>query len=355
MILEHGGNLTQAAQRYGMDIDQWLDLSTGISPWSWPVPTVPETIWQRLPESDNKLEDAARKYYQCGSLLAVPGSQFAIATLPRLFPGARVLMPARGYAEHLAAWQCAGHAIGLYHEDELDSLKDRIARDKIDVLLVINPNNPTSLTINPEQLRAWQQQLHKKGGCLVVDEAFMDVTPAQSLARHCPSPGLLVLRSQGKFFGLAGIRLGFVLAEQSLLDPLSVALGPWAVSAPARWIGALALADEAWQRMQRPRLAACADRLAGYLQGRLSGQEIFSLSHTGLFVSVDLPAAQGQLIYAGLAMQGILIRHFNLDSQRACLRFGLLKDPADWARFDQALNCVIVGKVDARAEDICSC
>lgn len=355
MNLEHGGNLTQAAQRYGLDVDQWLDLSTGISPWSWPVPAVPETIWQRLPESDNKLERAARNYYQCGSLLAIPGSQFAIAALPRLFPGARILMPARGYAEHLAAWQRAGHVICLYHENELDSLKDRISREKINVLLVINPNNPTTLTIHPEQLRAWQQQLHQKGGCLVVDEAFMDVTPAQSLARHCPSPGLLVLRSLGKFFGLAGIRLGFVLAEQSLLDPLAAMLGPWAVSAPARWVGAQALADEAWQRMQRPRLTASADRLAEYLQGRLFGQGMFSLSHTGLFVSVDLPAVQGQLIYEGLAMQSILIRHFNLGSQRVCLRFGLLKDQANWTRFDQALSRVIAGGVDAKTGEICSC
>ncbi len=353
MMLHHGGNLTAAAQRYGIEVDQWLDLSTGISPWSWPVPAVPETVWQRLPESDGGLERAAQGYYQSGELLAVPGSQFAIQTLPSLFPGARVLMPVRGYAEHRAAWERAGHQISLYHDDELASLEERISGDKIDILLVINPNNPTTLKITPEQLRGWQQQLNKRGGCLIVDEAFMDVTPDQSLARYCPSAGLVVLRSLGKFFGLAGIRLGFVLAEQALLDQLSTALGPWAVSAPTRWVGAQALADKEWQQAQRLQLMASSGKLAGYLKDRLSEEKIFSLSHTGLFVSVDLPLESGQAIYEGLAKQGILIRYFNIDGQKACLRFGLLKAQADWVKFDQALASVIATGAETR--EICSC
>ncbi len=336
-MLHHGGNLTAAAQRYGVHIDKWLDLSTGISPWSWPVPTIPEQIWQRLPENDDSLEHAARNYYQTNSLLAVPGSQFAIQTLPALFAASKVLMPARGYAEHQAAWAKAGHTIILYHDHEIDDLEEKISHNNIDILLVINPNNPTTKIINPQQLRNLHQLLQNKGGYLIVDEAFMDITPEHSLAKYCPSSSLIVLRSLGKFFGLAGIRLGFVLAEQSLLEPLIHMLGPWAVTAPTRWVGAMALQDELWQQSQRPRLITSANKLATYLHNKLSKIN-YSLAHTGLFITVDVAANYGDLIYEHLAMHGVLIRYFKLNNQQVSLRFGLLKNDLEWNHFDKAMS-----------------
>lgn len=337
MMLHHGGNLTAAARRYGVHIDKWLDLSTGISPWSWPVPTIPEKIWQRLPESDDSLENAARNYYGTKLLLAVPGSQFAIQTLPALFSAVNILMPARGYAEHQAAWTKAGHTITLYHDHEIDNLEEKISHNKIDFLLVINPNNPTAKIISPQQLRNLHQLLHKKGGYLIVDEAFMDLTPEHSLAKYCPAPGLIVLRSLGKFFGLAGVRLGFVLAEQSLLDQLTLMLGPWAVAAPTRWVGSIALQDEIWQHEQRPKLIASAEKLAAYLHNKLSKIN-YSLAYTGLFVTVDLAASYGDLIYEYLATQGVLIRYFKLNEQQVGLRFGLLKNDLEWSHFDKAMS-----------------
>jgi cobalamin biosynthetic protein CobC len=129
------------------------------------------------------------------------------------------------YAEHPHAWQRAGHSWSSW------LTTGRCALDSLDVLVLVNPNNPTGRLMPRERLLAWHARLAARGGWLVVDEAFMDNTP-QTAWRPCRSAGLIVLRSFGKFFGLAGVRLGFVLAEPALLQALAELLGPWTVSGP---------------------------------------------------------------------------------------------------------------------------
>jgi len=228
-VLEHGGRLRAAAQRYGIPLEDWLDLSTGVAPYGWDLPAVPGSAWARLPEADDGLEQAARDYYGAVSLLPVAGSQAAIQALPRLRVNSSVGILAPTYAEHAAAWRREGHRVIKLSEGSVHR-----ALPQVDVLLVVNPNNPTGRLIEPARLLDWHDELAERGGWLVVDEAFIDCTPEHSLAAYSDMPGLIVLRSFGKFFGLAGLRLGFVLAAQALLDELAALLGPWAVSGPAR-------------------------------------------------------------------------------------------------------------------------
>jgi hypothetical protein len=108
-MLEHGGRLRQAAQRYGIPLADWVDLSTGINPQAYPVPPLAPEVWQRLPETDDGLEAAAAAYYGSTHLLPVAGSQAAIQALPACFASGRVITLAPTYAEHPHAWR--GHAL----------------------------------------------------------------------------------------------------------------------------------------------------------------------------------------------------------------------------------------------------
>jgi cobalamin biosynthetic protein CobC len=322
-VLEHGGRLRAAAQRYGIPLEDWLDLSTGIAPYGWDLPPVPAQAWARLPEVNDGLEAAARDYYGAASLLPVAGSQAAIQALPRLRTHSSVGILAPTYAEHAAAWRREGHRITKLSEGSVHR-----ALPQLDVLLVVNPNNPTGRLIEPARLLDWHDELAERGGWLVVDEAFIDCTPQHSLAAYSDMPGLIVLRSFGKFFGLAGLRLGFVLAAQALLDELDALLGPWAVSGPARSIARHLLADSDGQRRQRERLLADGERLAALLRDcglpPTGGSALFQFCCTRRAVPcMEL-----------LARRGILIRLFaELDS----LRFGLPADEAGWLRLEQGL------------------
>lgn len=226
-MLEHGGRLHATARRYGIPEQEWLDLSTGINPEGYPVPALTPELWCRLPDGDDALRAAAVRYYGNESLLPVAGSQAAIQALPRLRPPARVGVLSPTYGEHTRAWRRAGHTVRELSMEEVGT-----SLSAFDVVVLANPNNPTGLHLARAMLLGWRARLAARGGWLVVDEAFMDATPEESLANGVTEPGLIVLRSLGKFFGLAGARVGFVFAVPELLHALerSLALGAY----PAR-------------------------------------------------------------------------------------------------------------------------
>jgi len=264
-----------------------------------------------------------RPNYDTQGLLAVAGSQAAIQALPQLRGHSRVGVPDPGYFEHAQAWWWAGHQVTLVPADRIEEVVPNL-----DVLVLIHPNNPTGIRFSLDRLLAWQAQLAARGGWLVVDEAFMDTTPETSLAPFCPRSGLVVLRSLGKFFGLAGVRVSFVFAPPPLLARLDDLLGPWAVNAPARWVATRALVDRNWQQGNRRRLAAAGDRLGALLARH-------GLSPDGgcdLFQWVCAPDAAW--LRDRLARRGILTRLFTAPPS---LRFGLPGAEADWERLDAAL------------------
>lgn len=323
-MLEHGGKLRAAVRCYGIPLADWLDLSTGINPNGWPVPNVPTSMWSRLPEDDDDLESAAHVYYGTKAILPVAGSQAAIQALPRLRAFSRVGILYPSYNEHAHAWARAGHKVAALAADAVDA-----AVADLDVLVLIHPNNPTGARFQRDTLLRWHEQLAARGGWLIVDEAFMDATPEQSLAACSPRPGLIVLRSLGKFFGLAGARVGFVLAEAELLQRLDEQLGPWTVCGPAREVARLTLLDHAWQAQIRARLIHDAQRL----HELLSACDLPPAGGTELFQWVLTP--QAAAIHERLARHGILTRLF---AEPPSLRFGLPGSEDGWARLATALS-----------------
>lgn len=321
-MLEHGGRLQRAVQQYGIAREQWLDLSSGIAPWAYAIPDIPLRAWARLPETHDGLEQAAADYYRVRQVLPVAGSQAAIQALPQLRGRSNVGVLSPCYAEHAQAWLRAGHQVLEVQGDRVDDLLD-----SLDVLVVVNPNNPTGCLFKAGQLLEWHARLARRGGWLLVDEAFMDNTPQLSLAAHAHQVGLIVLRSFGKFFGLAGVRLGFVLAERKLLRLLAEQVGPWVVSGPTRVLGQACLQDTENHTRQRIRSDQASERLATLLERYgfkpQGGSALFQWLITD----------QAQTLYEFMARRGILLRLFTHNSS---LRFGLPADAAEEARLEQA-------------------
>lgn len=337
--VQHGGNLHAAIARYNIPRADWLDISTGISPFPWPVPTVPPDVWQRLPEQDGALEQAARDYYGADAL-AVPGSQWAIQQLPALFSrrqgATRVWLPQECYEEYRYWWQFHGHVLQYYRaRPTRDELQER------DIVIVLNPNNPSANYHAVTELQTLAQQLQARNGFLILDEAFMDATPAQSLLPHLDADtnsssdtNVILLRSLGKFFGLAGIRTGFVCGNRTIQEELRHVLGPWSISHPTQWIAIQALQDEHWQHAMRQQLPVQRLRMTNLLARHFPAD---CISATPLFITLTLTPERVAHWQDQLARHGIWTRCF---MQWGKLRFGLADD-AGLARLARALEgCV---------------
>lgn len=323
-MLEHGGNLREAALRFARPLEDWLDLSTGINPRHYPVPALADGIWHRLPEADPALALAAAEYYRAPCMLPVAGTQAAIQALPRLRPPSRVVVAAPSYAEHAHHWAQHGHVLQQVPYTDLD-----VAVDTCDVLVVCNPNNPTGAMIAPARLLEWAGRLASRGGWLVVDEAFGDTEPQSSVARWSDQPGLIVLRSVGKFFGLAGLRLGFVASDADLLSALADLLGPWTVSGPAQQIGIAALLDAEWQNATRRRLAEGGRRLHQMLAEH-------GIDATGCALFQWWQEARPEAFWQHMAERGIWVRLFAQAARG--IRLGLPPDEDGWQRLALALE-----------------
>lgn len=307
----HGGNLAQAEQRFGRPSAGWLDLSTGINPWPYPLaPFAPESL-TRLPDAgamDGLIAAAAHAYRVAdpACVVAAPGTQAILQNLPRLIGGRRrVAVVGPTYAEHARAWASAGHHVIEVADPEAEA----------EVVVVVNPNNPDGRTVALERLRQLADRQAERGGWLVVDGAFVDVASGIDVSAEAGRPGLVVLRSFGKFYGLAGLRLGFALCEAALATRLTEALGPWAVAGPAVAAGTQALADDAWAAEMRLRLTDASHRLDRLLDDAGLGV----VGGTPLFRLIDSP--QAGALYEFLARRGILTRPF--PARPGWLRFGL--------------------------------
>ncbi|WP_142848288.1 threonine-phosphate decarboxylase CobD [Telmatospirillum sp. J64-1] len=321
----HGGDLAGAEARFGRPDQGWLDLSTGINPHSYPLPALTAESWTRLPDAgaDLRLREAAAACYGAPGpdhVAAAAGTQALIQWLPRLLPPGMVAVSGPTYGEHAKAWESWGHEVVEADPEEAETL----AR----VIVVVNPNNPDGRSHDPEALAALAERMAARGGLLVVDEAFCDVTPELSAAGRLRT-GMVVLRSFGKFYGLAGLRLGFALAEPDLAACLRKWLGPWSVPGPAVAVGCRALADRDWAEAMRTRLAEEARMLDEVL--RQAGLAI--IGGTSLFRLAGAPRAWA--LYEHLARSGILVRPFSHSPR--WLRFGLPPDDAARRRLAQAL------------------
>ncbi|OSJ07319.1 threonine-phosphate decarboxylase CobD [Bradyrhizobium canariense] len=316
---EHGGNLDQAQQRFGGRAEDWIDLSTGINRLPYPVGEVSSRAWSALPSRAEieALHQAARHAYRTSAaVVALGGAQAAIQLLPQLAPPGRARILAPTYNEYAGVLSAAGW--------EVQEVGDFDALAGADLAIVVNPNNPDGRCHPPRDLLT----LLPRVGRLVVDESFADVAPQLSLASG-DRPGLLILRSFGKFYGLAGLRLGFALGNSSDIARVAAISGPWPVSGAAIAIGCRALRDDAWAEATSARLARDCGRLDRIVQSQgwtlVGGTQLFRLYETP-----DALAAQEKL-----ARRHIWSRVFAREP--TWLRLGLPGGEPEWSRLAEAL------------------
>ena len=317
---DHGGDLAQAIAQFGGKPNDWIDLSTGINRIPHPIGQIDTAAWRNLPGSSerNALIQAARTAYQTNwPLLPLAGAQAAIQLIPQCLPKgqARILGPT--YNEFEGALLTFGWNVEIVAS--IDALEGS------DLAIVVNPNNPTGHTIEPDRLLT----LASSVGTLLVDESFADATPEFSVLRGTQPGNVLVLRSFGKFFGLAGVRLGFLAGDATILEKANAIAGPWSVSGPALEIGARALANQDWQTSTRLRLAEDRDRMKKI--GMSKGWMLIGNTH--LFALFETPkAAEAQ---RKLAQAHIWSRVFPYS--KTWLRLGYPGTKDEWNRIEEAI------------------
>jgi cobalamin biosynthesis protein CobC len=317
--LQHGGDLAMARELFPAAPQPFIDLSTGINPSPYPLPPLPSAVFARLPDAaaQTRLAEIAARTYGAPSpahVVPAPGTQILLPLVAALAPVGRAGILSPTYSEHARAAILAGHEIT--EARDIEQLSDA------DLAVITNPNNPDGRITAKDRLLALAQQLKNRGGILVIDEAFMDVGPPEnSLAGEIDRGNIVVLRSFGKFFGLAGLRLGFALAAPHLAAALNARLGPWAVSGPAIAIGERALADTAWMNATRVRLGDAAQKL----DRMLATLDISVVGGTSLFRLARTSSA-GEL-FERLGNAGVVVRAFC--EQPTWLRFGLPSE-SDW-------------------------
>ena len=306
---DHGGGLDAAIARYGGSRTDWIDLSTGINPMPYPVGRINPEAWTALPDraAQTRLDRAARAVWNVPdrmSILVAPGASALIARLPALWPKACVDIPAPTYNEHAAAFSTAGW---------------EITSDGASTRVLVHPNNPTG---------HWYSARDLTTSIVVIDESFCDVAPEKSLLTSCDAPDHVVLKSFGKFWGLAGMRLGFAIGAHDTIARLSEMLGPWPVSGLALQIGAEALEDHGWAQATRARLSQDAARLDG-LMSKAGARVVGGCTLFRLYEVDNASHWQGRL-----ARKHIWSRVFPYSD--TWLRLGL-PAPTDWDRLEAAL------------------
>ncbi|MCU0831201.1 MAG: threonine-phosphate decarboxylase CobD [Rhizobiaceae bacterium] len=324
--IAHGGGLARAIADHGGSVDDWLDLSTGINPDPAPLAPFPNRLWHALPDDDltQAAIAAARAGYgvpAAASILPAPGVQALIQLLPWVRPGAKAAVLGPTYGEYVHVFQSLG--AGASEVDSPDALADA------PIAVIVNPNNPDGRCIDRQTVVALARAKADAGGLLIVDEAFADLYPDVSVAHLAGMPGLLVLKSFGKFYGLAGLRLGFALGDAVTTNRLAALLGPWAVSGPALAAGAALLPDRDLRQSIAEKIAANAAAQRTIL-GRVGLRVI---GDAALFQLVDLEGAEG--LRDRLARHHILTRAFAAHPR--WLRFGLCANAAQRNRLEHAL------------------
>lgn len=324
----HGGALDAVQSRFGDAPTPWIDISTGINPWPYPDTQISASAHTLLPTQT--LYETCQKAMaraigvEPDTLVLAPGSELLIRLLPSVVSAKTIAILSPSYGDHARAWQGDGRTV-------IETADPLALADKVDAIIICQPNNPDGRVFSAEALDDAMAQLNRKSGWLIIDEAYVDLAPNLSLAPRAEHSNMVILRSFGKFFGLAGLRLGGLIAPQSVRTAMRQRLGEWPVSGAALEIGARAYADLEWQDQIRQKLTE--KRIA--LDAILTEVGIKAITGTDLFRYIETPG-DAHALWTHLAHSGIYARRFDWTQRH--LRIGLPKDQNSLDRLQASLS-----------------
>jgi cobalamin biosynthetic protein CobC len=327
----HGGQLDRVKQDYPEQLLPWIDLSTGISPFRYPVDINASACFKHLPQGHSDLIAAASCYYGVDHGLPIPGSMWAIQNLPLIRKlceqntndSRPVLLPRMGFNEHVKAWAAWGFNIEYY--DDMPSI-DQLGRAQSCV--VINPNNPTGYHCSKQSLLDAHKLLLSNDAWLIVDEAFIDLTPEYSCVAESVQQGFIVLRSFGKYFGLPGIRLGSIMACDQIIGNVKNLLNEWSINSAAQQIATTAFLDANWQYEVNKNIKTNSVKLQKLLKSldlKTQGTDFFRTYLT----------SNAKILNEHLLKLGIYVRLLDDESG---IRIGMPNENSDWKRLEVALS-----------------
>jgi cobalamin biosynthetic protein CobC len=335
----HGGDLNSASAHYDISLENWIDLSTGINPIPYPCNNIPQEAFNRLPYPDPNFVEAVRAYYGSHHYISLSGSQEVIQNLPKHLAQLPVILPTLGYQEHHHAWQASGNPIRYYdalnHSISITEISTLLKQNSQQHLVIINPNNPSGLKISIDKLLSFADMMEGNAR-LIIDEAFIDLHPTQSMLSLPKLPhNILVLRSCGKFFGLGGLRAGFLFGSIGALSALELPHNPWAINGIAQDILSKALIDRYWHTESLVQI----QKNSVFLEQLFSPLGLELLTNQGLFISYLGRTNYVELIYETFAQSGILLRVIPVNSDTSVLRVGLF-DLRHEANISRVRNCI---------------
>lgn len=326
----HGGQLQEAKSQFPHVLQNWIDLSTGINPYAYPFSPISIKCATQLPSINDEwcLRKLAALRYEvkAPSLVAVaPGTQILISLLPYIFKAKQVCILCPTYMEHIKSWQQAG--ILVHQVRSLDEFMGFASQDQT-IGIICNPNNPDGRLLKIQKMQEIIESWNNFQNHIIVDEAFMDFEE-QSIAALLPNPGLTILRSFGKTYGLAGVRLGFLLSDTRIIEKVKEMLGPWSLSGQALHIGLQALQDQDWLLQTKNQLAKQVQQL----DKLFINNNCKVVGGTHLFRLIEMKDAS--VFWKYLANYGIWVRRFDYNLQ--WLRFGLSQEH-DWGRIQNVIK-----------------
>ncbi|MGV8058796.1 MAG: threonine-phosphate decarboxylase CobD [Smithellaceae bacterium] len=316
----HGGNVEEISRTFGLKEDYLVDFSSNVNPFTLP-PSISQVIKSKIrdisryPDKESlKLKTALGKHLNIGVEHIVVGN----GSVDIIYRAVYALKPASGlillpaFGEYEKALSSVGAKIRYLlpkgRGNFVFSTEEIVKNcDEVDIVFLCNPNNPTGMLISRKDLEYLAEKLRKKKTMLVLDEAFIDLTEEHSLIDLASkSSNLLVLRSLTKFFGLAGLRLGYAVGNSALIKRLQNSGQPWPVNVFAQATGEVLLQDEKFRNKSKRKLLQERDFLYRHLC-RSKGLKPFQSSANFILAKIEGPLSSGQL-QSRLIKCGLLIR-----------------------------------------------
>ncbi len=294
-----------------------------------PMPAhVREALDRALDRAGSYPDDAAgraaaatRHRRPAGEALVTAGATDAFHLLARVVRARLACVVHPGFSEPEAALRAAGVPVAHAVRRATDGwrLDPSAVDERADVVVVGNPNNPTGTLDDPERVAG----LCRPGRVTVVDEAFMDFVEDEwswSLAGRRDLPGLVVVRSVTKLWGLAGVRAGYLLGPPGLVARCAAARPPWATSSLALAAVEVCAADERHRRQVAREVAAAREALAAGLR-TLPGVTVHAGAANFLLLGVpDGPAVRARLLDRGVAVRPPTFPGLGPDHLRVAVR-----------------------------------